>query len=149
MKKLATILFSAVMLVSVFAFATDSDNVNARVKASFLNDFSAATNVSWEKTSDFYFATFIINKVEINAAYNELGDLVGASRTMESTQLPISVSLALAKRYEGYTVAKKALELTFEGETRYYITIANEKQLLKLKCTINGNIEVEQKIKRK
>ena len=63
MKKLATILFSAVMLVSVFAFATDSDKVNARVKASFLTDFSAATNVSWEKSSDFYFATFTINKV--------------------------------------------------------------------------------------
>ena len=149
MKKLATIFFSAVMLVSVFAFATDSDKVNARVKASFLTDFSAATNVSWEKSSDFYFATFTINKVEINAAYNEQGELVGASRTMESTQLPINVSLALAKRYEGYTVAKKALELTYEGDTRYYITISNEKQALKLKCSVNGNIEVERKIKKK
>ena len=75
--------------------------------------------------------------------------MVGASRTMESTQLPINVSLALAKRYEGYTVAKKALELTYEGDTRYYITISNEKQALKLKCSVNGNIEVERKIKKK
>lgn len=149
MKKLATIFFSAVMLVSVFAFATDSDKVNARVKAAFLNDFSAASNVTWEKTSDFYFATFTINKVEVNAAYNEEGELVGTSRTMESAQLPISVSLALTKKYDGYTIAKKALELTYEGDTRYYITISNDKQALKLKCSVNGNIEVERKIKRK
>ncbi len=149
MKKLAAIFVSASMLVSVLAFATDSDKVNARVKASFLNDFTSATNVSWEKTSDFYFATFTINNVELNAAYNEQGELVGTSRAMESTQLPMAISMAMTKKYDGYTVAKKALELTFEGETRYYVTISNENQALKLKCSANGNLEVERKIKRK
>ncbi|MBC7889959.1 MAG: hypothetical protein H7Z13_18945 [Ferruginibacter sp.] len=149
MKKLVTILTVAVMLFSVFTFATDSDKVNARVKASFLTDFSAASDVSWEKTSDFYFATFIMNKVEVNAAYNEEGQLVGTSRTMESSQLPISISLAVAKKYAGYEVSKKALELTYEGETRYYLTVANDNQVLKLKSSANGNLEVERKIKKK
>lgn len=149
MKKILTILTAAVMLLSAFAFATDSDKVNARVKAAFLNDFSTASDVSWEKISEFYFAKFTINKIEVNAAYNEQGELVGTSRAMESSQLPISVSLAVAKRYEGYTVSKTALELTFEGETRYYITILNDRQALKLKCLANGNLEVERKIKRK
>jgi hypothetical protein len=149
MKKLATILPAAIMLFSSFAFATDSDQVNARVKAAFLNDFSAASAVSWEKISDFYFATFTINNIEVNAAYNEDGELVGTSRPMESSQLPINISLALAKKYEGYTVSKKALELTFEGDTSYYLTVATDRVALKLKCSASGNIEVERRIKKK
>lgn len=149
MKKFATILTAAVMLFSVFAFATDSDNVNARVKAAFVSDFSAASTVSWEKISDFYFAKFTVNHVEVNAAYNEEGELVGTSRTMESSQLPISISLALAKKYEGYTVSKRALELTYDDNTHYYVTIVNERQLLKLKCSVNGTLMVERKIKKK
>jgi hypothetical protein len=148
MKKLVIILTAAAILFSTYAFATDSDKVNAKVKAAFLNDFSAASDVSWEKTSDFYFATFTINKSEVNAAYDEEGSLVGTSRSMESSQLPISISLALAKTYEGYTVSKKSLELTFEGVTRYYLSVVNDRQALKLKCSIDGDITVERKIKK-
>ncbi|MEO6730513.1 MAG: hypothetical protein ABIN01_04805 [Ferruginibacter sp.] len=149
MKKLVTILTAAVMLISVFAFATDSDKVNAKVKTALLTDFSAASEVSWEKISDFYFATFSIDGTEINAAYNEQGELIGTSRSMASSQLPISVSIAISKKYEGYTVSKKALELTFQGDTHYYVTVANDRQILKLKCTSNGSLQVERKIKKK
>ena len=148
MKKLVTVLTAAVMLFSSFAFATDSDKVNARVRSAFLHDFGSITAVSWEKTSDFYFAAFKLNNIEVNAAYNEEGTLVGTSRSIESQQLPLSISLALSRKYEGYDVSKKALELTFEGETRYYVTIQNGTQALKLKCSTNGNIEVEKKIKK-
>lgn len=148
MKKVTIILTSALMLFSVFAFANVGDLVTEKVKASFLSDFSAASNVSWEKTSDYYFATFVINEIELNAAYDEQGELVGISRVMESAQLPIGISIALAKKYAGYTIGKKAIELSYEGNTRYYLTVANEKQSLKLKCTVNGDIEVERKIKK-
>jgi hypothetical protein len=148
MKKLVIILTAAVMLFSAFTFATDSDNVNSRVKTAFLKDFSTASDVSWGKTSNFYFANFTLNQVEVSAAYNEQGELVGTSRTLESTLLPLNISLALAKKYEGYDVCKKVLELTFEGETRYYVTIVNNSHILKLKCLTGGDIEVEKKIKK-
>ena len=149
MKKLGTILTAAVMLLSSFAFATDSDKVNARVKKAFASDFSTASAVNWEKISDFYFAAFTVNNIEVNAAYSEDGELVGTSRPMESSLLPVSVSLAVAKKYEGYTVSKKALELTFDGETRYYLTVSNDNQALKLKCSAGGSIDVERKMKKK
>ena len=149
MKKGTIILTAAIMLFSSFAFANEDDKVNEKIKAAFLSDFSAASNVSWEKTSEYYFATFTINLIEVNAAYNQAGELVGFSRVVEAAQLPIGISLALAKKYAGYTVAKKAIELTYEGDTRYYLTVANKQQALKLKCTVNGNIEVERKIKNK
>jgi hypothetical protein len=149
MKKLGTIFTAAVMLFTSVAFATDSDKVNARVKAAFSSDFSTAVAVNWEKISDFYFATFTIHDIEVNAAYNEDGDLVGTSRPLESSQLPVTVSLAIAKKYGGYTISRKALELTFEGETRYYLTVSNDEQALKLRCSTAGNIEVERKMKKK
>jgi hypothetical protein len=85
----------------------------------------------------------------VSAAYNEDGELVGTSRQMETSMLPMNVSLALNKKYEGYTFSKKALELTYDGEVRYYLTIANDRQVLKIKCSTSGNIEVERKMKRK
>lgn len=148
MKKLTTLLSAAIILLSSFAFASDSDNVNARVKAQFENDFSAASNVSWEKTSDFYFATFMLHNIEVNAAYNDLGELVGTSRALEASQLPLNISMEIAKKYDGYKISPRALELTFEGTTRYYVTVENEKQALKLKCLNSGNIEVEKKLKK-
>ena len=148
MKKLVTILTAAVMLFSAFTFAMDSDNVNARVKTAFIKDFSAASDVSWGKTSEFYFATFTLNHVEVNAAYNEQGELLGTSRALESSQLPLSVSLAIGKKYDGYDISKKVLELTFEEETRYYVTVVNSTHILKLKCSANGEMVVEKKIKK-
>ena len=84
----------------------------------------------------------------MNAAYNEDGELVGTSRPLESAQLPVSISMAVAKKFEGYTVSKKSLELTFEGETRYYLTVSNDQMAYKLKCSSSGDVEVERKMKK-
>ncbi|MEO5893218.1 MAG: hypothetical protein ABIQ31_23405 [Ferruginibacter sp.] len=153
MKKLATILTGAVMLFSTFAFAIDGEkanlNVSARIKASFSKDFSTASNISWEKIKTCYIATFTINTTEINAAYNDDGELVGTSREIETVQLPICVSLALSKKYNGYNFSKKALELTFDGITNYYLAVENDQQVLKLKCSVSGGIDVESKVKKK
>ena len=130
-------------------FPKISDNVNGRVKAAFASDFSTASSVSWEKVSDFYFAKFTVNQVEIDAAYNEDGDLVGTSRSMAFSELPVCISMALAKKYKSYIVSKKALELTCNDITNYYITVVNDRQALKLKCSPNGLLMVEGKIKKK
>ena len=148
MKKVTTILTAALMLFSVFAFASGNDPVNAKVRAAFANDFSKASDVSWEKSNEFYFATFTVNKTEINAAYSEDGELIGTGRVIDFSQMPLSVSMALSKKYNGYNFPKKAMELNYDGTTRYSLTIENEKQILKLKCSVSGNIEVEKKIKK-
>ena len=149
MKKVTTILTAALMLFSVFAFATNKDNVTAKVKASFVKDFSTATDVSWEKSNDFYMATFTMNQLEVNAAYDEAGELVATSRSIATGQLPLSVSMAITKKYVGYTISPKVMELNYEGITRYYLYVENDQQVLKLKCSGSGYIEVERKTKKK
>lgn len=148
MKKFKTVLTAIVMLFAASAFATGGENVSPKVKAAFKNDFSRATDVKWEKTSDFYFASFMLNQVRVDAAYNEDAELVGTSRNISSEQMPLSISLAIAEKYQGFQLSKNAIELTHEGQTRYYISVENSSQVVKLKCFSNGDMEVEGRLKK-
>lgn len=148
MKKIKTVLTAIVMLLSVSSFATDPENVSAAVKAAFQNDFAKASVVKWDKTDDFYFASFLLNDVRVDAAYTEEGELIGTSRNIQASQMPLAVSLAIAEKYNGYQVSDVVTELTFASATRYYVTVSNEKQSVRLKCFNNGDIEVESKIKK-
>ena len=148
MKKFKIVLTAIVMLFAGSAFAMEPENVSPKVKAAFESDFSKASKISWEKTSDFYFASFTLNEVKIDAAYNEDGELLGTARAISAEQMPLSVSLAIAKKYAGYRVEKTAIELTYEGQTRYYISVENENQIVKLKCFSNADVEVDSKIKK-
>lgn len=150
MKKFKTVLTAIVMLLSVSAFATgpEPEKVTPVVKAAFENDFSKASKVSWERSNDFYFASFTLNNVVVDAAYNAAGELIGTSRRITTEQMPLSISLAIAEKYEGYKVDRSVIELTYEGVTRYYVTVSNESQELKLKCLSNGELEVDHKTKK-
>ncbi len=147
MKKLTTIVTALILLLSATAFATTGDNVTKIVKGAFEKDFTRAQNVTWQKTGDFYFANFVMNGLETDAAYNEAGELVGTSRKITVAQLPLNVSLALSQQYKNYTLKEEATELSFDGETQYYVTVDNAKQTLRLKCRTSGDISVEKKLK--
>ena len=148
MKKIKTVLTAIVMLLSISSFATDPENVNPVVKAAFQNDFAKASVVKWDKTDDFYFASFLLNGVNVDAAYTEAGELIGTSRVILATQMPLTISVALADKYGGYQVSDAVTELTFASVTRYYVTVSNDKQSVRLKCLTNGDIEVESKTKK-
>ncbi len=148
MKKFKIVLTAIVLLLAGTSIAGEPEKVTPLVKAAFENDFSKASQVSWERSNDFYFASFTLNNVNVDAAYTEKGELVGTSRRIPAEQMPLSISLAIAEKYEGYRVEKPVVELTFEGVTRYYVTVSNQSQALKLKCYSNGELEVERKIKK-
>ena len=148
MKKFATVLTAIVMLFATSSFAMDGDNVTAKVKAAFENDFSKARQVNWKKDSDFYFASFQLNDVTVDAAYNEDGELIGLSRKIAIEQAPLAVSLSLSQKYSGYSIPEQAFEVSFEGQTSYYITADNGKQVVSLKCYTNGDIDVVSKVKK-
>lgn len=147
MKKFTTILTAAILLISASAFATNGDNVTTKVKTAFSADFTNASSVTWKKSSDFYFASFTVSGIEFNAAYNEDGELVGVSKEISSAQLPLSVTMAVSKKYAGYNMLKYVTEITLEGQTRYYVTVVNNKQAIHLKCDSTGEINVESRTK--
>jgi len=148
MKKLMTMITAAVLLLSTSAFATESNEVNAKVKNAFQKDFSKATAVNWQTKENFYFAEFTVNDNKLSAAYNEDGQLVATSRTIKLDQLPLAVTLALNEKYAGYSFSGNVTEVSYEKQTSYYLVVANEKQRLQIKANANGDISVESKTKR-
>lgn len=136
------------MLFAVNVFALTPVKVNPVVKAAFSADFTNAQNVSWKKTGGFYFASFELNNVSVDAAYTDKGELVGTSRRITKQQMPLSISLAIANDFAGYRVGKLVNELTFEGVTRYYVQIENESEQLELRCYANGDLMVEERSKK-
>ncbi len=150
MKKLTTIAAALLLLFSTSAFAKEKkgkDEVVSRVKTAFEKDFAKASETTWNITNGFYIARFTLNNTTTEAAYNSDGELVGFSRRVKKDDLPLAVTMAISNKYAGYEVASVADEVTYEKETRYYINIANEKEQLKLKCSVNGDISIDKKIK--
>jgi hypothetical protein len=149
MKRLRTIFAAAALLLATSAFAASGpEKVSPSVKAAFEKNFSGAVNVNWQKNDDFYFASFMLNSKETSVAYNETGELLGIARATTTLQLPLNVSLALANKYANFTVSETVTELTYLGETSYYVFAENNKQILKLKCYSDGDITVENRTKK-
>jgi hypothetical protein len=149
MKKLQTILAAAALLFATSAFAAKGpEKVSAVVKKAFEKQFTPSSSVTWEKTEDFYFASFKLNDRDVSVAYNAKGELVGASRVVNAEELPMAVSLAISEKYAGYTAGKTATEVTYDDQSSYFITIENAKQVLSLKCLSSGDITVLSKTKK-
>lgn len=149
MKKLQTVFAAVSLLLTTSAFAVNGpEKVSPTVKIAFEKSFTGASNVSWEKNEEFYFAHFKLEARDMDAAYNENGELLGISRTIAIGELPLSISRAIADKYPGYTTANTVTEISYEGQTKYYVNISNSKQVLKLKCNSNGEIEIEGKVKK-
>ena len=148
MKKIKTALTAIVMLFAISAFASNGDNVTAKVKAAFQQDFSHASSVNWKMESDFYFASFQLNGVSIDAAYNADGELVGTSRKINLDQVPLAISMELAKKYRGYSISSQVAEINFEGQTSYYVDVQDNNQVISLKCAGNGDLSVVSKTKK-
>ncbi len=150
MKKMITLVMAAALLVTTSAFASGGggEAVSQQVKEAFSKDFAGAEQVNWETKDHFHYAEFKLNNIRFSAAYNEEGERVATSRSLRTEMLPLALSQALGSRYAGYSIAKTATEVTFEGETSYYLAIANDKKILYLKASPNGEISVEKKIRR-
>jgi hypothetical protein len=148
MKKM---IFSAVaaLTLSASVFATDKSetSVSNPVKKSFSKSFAAASDVSWQKKDDVYFASFVLNNKKAEAAFNEDGVLIATSQVVSTAELPLAVSAAINSGYEGYRQSLATTIISYEGQTHYYLSVSNDKELLKLKCNVNGEIAVEQKVK--
>lgn len=148
MKKIKTALTAIVMLLVSTAIADPGADVTAKVAAAFQQDFSRASSVTWKEKSEFYFASFQLNGVSVDAAYNAEGELVGTSRKIAFEQVPLAVSMELAKKYKDYSISSTVVELNFEGQTSYYIDVQDNSQSLCLKASSNGDISVDSRVKK-
>jgi len=138
MKKL--ILAWAVMLIAglTSAFANKSEDINRYAQASFRHDFSSAKDVVWQEQKDFIKATFTLNDQVMYAYYNRQGDFMGVMRHVLSNQLPLNLLMDLKKNYLSDYWISDVIEMSTDGQTKYYVSLENGDQTLILKSDGSG-----------
>lgn len=137
MKKFITAaLLSSVLLVSS-AFANKNETVNTKVESAFKREFTQAREVSWQKTGDYYKATFTISGEIVNAYYTAEGEMMGIIHNILSTQLPINLQASLKKEYENFWITD-LFEFSRPDSNGYFITIQTADQVITLQST-NGS----------
>jgi hypothetical protein len=143
MKKMILTLVIAVTTLSAFA---NDENVNQKVLDAFKTEFSTAKEVEWSVGTNYYKATFNYNGKYVFAYYNENGELLGLTRYLSPSDLPLTLQNNLKKNYEGYWVSD-LFEASKDNATNYYITLENADTKIVLKSSEN-NWETYSKIKK-
>lgn len=147
MKRITTALTALALFVSTVALAIPEESVSASVKTAFRSAFSNATAVKWDKVDNFYFATFKLDKKEVNVAYSEAGEMVGSSELLSLNDIPVMTRIGLREQFSNYSISPQVYRISCNGETIFYVTAVNEKRVLKLKCDSEGAISVLQRTK--
>ena len=116
-------------------FANTNDEVkNNKAATAFKKDFSQAQEVKWENGKQYVKATFKMNEQVMTAYYTPAGDLLGITRNVTTSQLPINLIADLKKNYKNVWVSD-LFEITSNDETNYYITLEDADQTIVLKST--------------
>lgn len=167
MKKLTTIVAALALVLSVSAFnpgpgdefsnvfklanvkVVSAGNVNNSVTRAFKEKYANAENVSWTQAENFYFASFALKENKFSVAYSDAGEFIAVSRKLNMNQIPMAAEESIKEQFKGYLIPASVTEIVLLGETHYYFTVEGKTAYLELKCSPNGNISVEKKIKKK
>ena len=115
------------------AFAKSNEDINRNAIASFKNDFSQATQVSWQEGKEYVKATFTLNDQVMFAYYSkETNELMAVVRNILSDQLPINLFTSLKKDY-GSKWISGLFEMAKPDHTVYFATLENADQRIVLK----------------
>lgn len=124
------------MLLSVslssFASETKDIKVSSSVLQAFQKNFSAAKEVSWTVSQNYYKANFSMNGQFVTAFYNNDGSMMAMTKNIASTQLPVALQTSLRQQYSQYWISD-LFEMATEEGTSYYITLEDGDTRLVLK----------------
>ena len=147
MKKiiLSFVLFAAVGITT--AMASEDVKVSKQVLSAFQTDFNAAKNVKWSQEDEFYKASFTNMEMQVEAYYDELGQLVGSVRRLSIEQLPLAIIHEFNRRF-GNAPVLNVTEITNLDGTSYRIWTEKGNKQYKLKANASGEITVLDKKKK-
>ncbi len=125
------------------------ENVSKVVNKAFNQQFAGAMHVNWKENQGLYFAVFAMDSKEFTVAYSGAGEMIAISRVLDINLLPLAVTNALAENYSSYKLPATVTEIMLEGDTNYYLLVEGKTRNLQLKCSPDGSISVDKKIKKK
>jgi hypothetical protein len=145
-KVIVGLVLGAVLLVNS-AFARKSETVNEKVQSAFKQEFVQAKEVNWVRTNTYFKAVFKMNDDVLTAFYTEDGEMMGVTRNLLSTELPINLQTSLKKEYNGYWVTD-LFEFARPDASGYFITIENADQSITLQSSDGSNWSTYRKVKK-
>ena len=146
MKKVSIIALMVITIAST-AFAGDNNALNFKGADHFKKIFPNATKVAYEVKKDFTEVTFTWNNLNLQAFFDKKGELIGTSRQIEISALPLAYVMAINKEYEGYDILE-AIEFDHaENGMSYYVSVSNGEKKYVLNVSSNGEISVFKKMK--
>ena len=144
MKKM---LLALVVLVSSLAVNAEEKNVNEKVLTAFKTEFTTASQVEWTTGPNYYKASFVFNDKHVFAFYNAEGSLLGLTRNITLSELPLKLQTDLKKNYESYWISD-LFEAAREEGTSYFLTLEDADTRLVLKASADNNWTVYEKTKK-
>jgi len=124
-------LLLSLSISNIFA-NTNEEVVNAKAAISFKKEFSQAQEVKWENSKQYVKATFKLNDQVMIAYYSNAGELLGITRNLTTSQLPINLMAEIKKNHKNAWITD-LFEITTNDETNYYITLEDADQTVVLK----------------
>ncbi|MES2002944.1 MAG: hypothetical protein V4450_00380 [Bacteroidota bacterium] len=135
-------LFIAALIIvaaGTSAFAMDANKVDYQVKRNFEARFNGAQNVKWSAKDDFFKASFTYAEENVEAFFNQDGDLIGTSRKIDFERLPLSAIQKIKKEYASYKVAE-SIEFDQDGDRSYYVSLEDGNKQQILQVSLYGNV---------
>jgi hypothetical protein len=134
MKKLIAVSVILIMFTST-AFA----DVNEKLLYSFNKSFPSAQNVKWSEDASGYFASFTQSGILSKVAFTRQADLVYALRYYQEDNLPVSILLAVRKKFADKKIFS-VTELSTPDNITYYINLEDAKSWYSISVTTSGSI---------
>jgi hypothetical protein len=123
--KLAGALILTVIMITTTFASTPAGFVNQKVLTQFEKQFSQASEVVWVKSETYYKANFKFNEQYISAYFSSFGELIGITKNIRSTQLPIKLQTGLKKLNKDKWITELYEFSESDGTFYYYVTLQN------------------------
>jgi hypothetical protein len=140
-------LLALVVLISSLAVNAAGKNVNEKVLNAFKTEFTTASQVEWSTGPNYYKASFVFNDKHVFAFYNAEGRLLGLTRNITTSELPLKLQADLKKNYDTYWISD-LFEAAREEGTSYYLTLEDADTRLVLRASADNSWTVYEKTKK-
>lgn len=146
MKKLFITALAAIT-IGTSAFASPA-SISKKVTSHFMTSFSNASEISWTRTEKFNKASFLIDDQKIEAFYDNDGDLIGSSKSVQFDKLPKSAIETITSKYTfpEYQVLECIEFVNADNEKNYYVSMDKDDATVVLEITKKGMVSLYNKI---
>jgi hypothetical protein len=143
---------AVLLLISVGSFAITpgkGEKVSPQLQAALEKEFAGAQYIVWQslKEHSLYHAKFVYNNEQVNAFFEENGNLLAIGRYINPAVMPLTIIKNLHTKYGEYKIID-AIEYSRSGETSYVVSLENEKTSVVLEAYSSGNLYLFKKEKK-